>query len=247
MKKNVIYSLALVVCAMFLSCQNDFQDVDQKLIDEIQVRNDNDILLERRMQWASFITAKVLKNSEEGRAYLLNVLNHESALDIDILLDTPNAFYNTFYSYLLDYLEEEHVSSGVIGDPRPDLEKDKPRRPIMNSRSPEQDAADYIEYLVNLNCVQLYFPNDLQFPEDGFIMTSVAHPLVESDSNKGFIRYFTEVTPDGSITEAVIVDPTYVVVNDNIIVARPKRIFADIECSYLEFPGLDFTEFLNPN
>ncbi|MDC7994283.1 hypothetical protein [Altibacter sp. HG106] len=122
----------------------------------------------------------------------------------------------------------------------------------------------FISYMIDDNCTELYFPNGLNL-NGSFELTSTAHPLTTANWNNGILRTYTGQSGgisgsdgrnpvcahyNGCVTHAVAsVDNTYVLNNDNIIVARPKRNpFAQLDdpCFYGgQYSGIDFTDLLD--
>ena len=101
------------------------------------------------------------------------------------------------------------------------------------------------------NCIELYFPNGVNFT-GSFDITSSAHPLNNNSSNDGIIRYYSYGSGGfevgGSLppfaTEDVTIDNHYVTLNDNVIIARPVPGF-QVECDYSQYEVGDFTLFPN--
>ena len=121
----------------------------------------------------------------------------------------------------------------------------------------------FISYMIEDNCTELYFPNGLNL-RGAFELTSTAHPLTSANWNNGILRTYTgqagsisgsdEGIPvcahyNGCVTHPVAsVDDTYLLNNDNIIVARPRRnpfTHIDDPCLYGQYSGIDFTDFLD--
>ena len=103
-----------------------------------------------------------------------------------------------------------------------------------------------IDYLINSNCTEFYFPRGF-----GFIsidITSTAHPLdtfglnTYNDGNKRISAFGGYAAPH------VLVNTSYINNNNHlIIVARPFRIVLDTICDYSQYSDIDFTDFLDGN
>jgi len=217
--------------------------------------------LETRLQWVSYITATVLYFEEDARTDFFNTVNNRGALHLEELLG--NNSFSTFKTKFLYYLYLYSSPEYKQGNPFnlcPDSEKLPPWPPFSDSTGgdtpipkprvvidPIQDAVDgFMNYILNENCIELYFPNQLlPYSQESFRVTSTAHPLTNSLENEAFLRYrqgeFYCITVEEIIMSPVnVIHPSF-----NTIVARPYRDASmNDNCSYSQYPNIDFTDFL---
>lgn len=204
---------------------------------------------ERRMAWTSFITGKLLRYDDAAKAELLTHLSgSENRIPIADLLtgtaDPSTPFETGFVNELSFYI---YV---YIGGGRPSYELDPPPQPIAGYPAEVQaEIDDFMDFIVRQNCLELYFPRGLVFPE-GYTLTTTAHPLTSSESNEGVLRHHQPIMVDGALilTELVEVNDMYVDRTDNVIVVRPVRPEAlglNNECLYPEYFEINFLDFLD--
>lgn len=197
----------------------------------------------KRLQWASYITAKVLRNTtpavrsaiQNMAATNNNVIALEDLLGNNIFNPNINSFKNDFIIHLDDFLS---YTNQIL----PEHDKPTPPKPITHSNE-ENDIVNsrqiFIDFFVEEVCAELYFPNGLTFIPN-FSLKSTAHPLYENiNSNDGFKRNFN----DQKSLNGVTIDLEYVNQNNNIIIARPVRDMNSNICDYDEFSIEDFTVF----
>ncbi len=206
-------------------------------------------LFERRMEWLSFLTVKVMDEQTSTKAYINGLMTANNTVQASALFG--HSPYTSFEAEFRDLLYDE--LSGTIPDP--DHDRDKPGVPIIPIPDPltgdvyEIAVQDFIDYIVTDNCVELYFPNGAIVGNSGGIgfsftsFTSTAHPLNSDASNAG-IKRLERIAPAPlrGYTTDVTVNDGYVNINDNVVVARPKTTIA---CPYTEYGTLDFTLFLD--
>jgi len=271
--KNLIFYLFAVALTLS-SCQTEDtlltpENKDQSLQLDAQETGQNGLfgntnrkggdplnyqVLENRLHWFSFITAKLLRHDAKYQAQFVTLLGAGSTIPAsDIIGDGPftSNFYNDFRVELINYI------NGVVPDP--DDEPAKPPKPPLDlpggfGPTPEMIADEIIDYLTNIHCVELYFPKGLDLvstePES---ITSTAHPLTGSMENEGYKRLYVGildpdtslvvVTFDATVNAAYLNDPLHTVV----IVARPNRTAVTPEgpdCSYAQYSEIDFEDFL---
>ncbi len=245
MKSLTALKTLALVCLIFTSCQTDNVEIpidneinSEKKVPELTDKSSYDALLfEGRMQWTAFIAAKVLLHNKNARTEVTNMISNKTiALEDLINTDdvTETAFEQDFMYELTEYYryvrnpEEDRPPHGISG--------------CCTNGTAEEHAAAFVNYMVNMNCVELYFPNYIIYAGNNPTeISSTAHPLTEFDSNYGYIRY-AELQSD-SPTDEVIVNQNYVDTHHIMIIARPVR---DTErCEYRDIPVDDFTEFLN--
>jgi len=194
------------------------------------------------MQWTSFITGEIIDNDTSLRLYIMSQLSTSDAIHVEDLIgaNTNNqSFHDAFESLLYSYFAFGNSANGC-----PEGDKDHPPI-IIGNGAPVQTLVDlFIKYIAVDNCVELYFPNNLDFSA-GYTVTSTAHPLSTVNSNIGYERRNSLC---GDETLKKLVNTTYVSNNPNIVVARPLIITTtdpDDPCNYRQYGGIDFTDFLS--
>lgn len=224
-------------------------------------RETEDEKFERYLQWVSFISGRVIRYHLDARQEINSLLGTgQNVFTLTSLLDeSPNAIAPNFNTHFRSILFYYIMIIEELG--RPQLGLDIP--PIAPTDedivfSQEGSFSDFLDYMLQDNCVELYFPKDLVFPTN-FQITSTAHPLTDAVSNYGYLRHHDPIytiagtglgNPNGPILieKIEVIDPSYVEANDNIIVARPYRVFIGTGdtpiCHYEDYPS-DFTLFLD--
>lgn len=220
---------------------------------------------ETSLQWISYITAKVIYDDVIAKnEFLASVSNNETiALENLIGVNESSQFKTKFLEYL--YLFSSYSQGNNTGSFCPDSERIPPipplgsgtcttcGSPIINGglrveTDPVQDAVDdFMTYVLNENCIELYFPNSLLiYSQSSFRITSTAHPLTNALENDAFLRYPDSDNSCGVVVEAIIMSPDNVIhPSFNTIVARPyKDNSINNPCDYLEYSDIDFTDFL---
>ncbi len=272
MKKHIIL-FASAACIIFASCETETNDFDTATESNLTTATTTTFgagncdyekdLFERQLHWFAFLSAKAAAHSEAAQTEinfklndLSNTGNTISAEDLIGPNYTMPNFRAAFISSILYY------ANGDVPDP--DTEIDKPNPPIVPDPfvplTPEEIKDAFLNTMLYENCVELYFPVGVNFGPQHFILTSAAHPLTDSPCNEAIRRYTQPQTPGGLSnsnggnggfesnpfeTEEVIVKPSYLTTNDNIFIARPKPNLFIAHCTYNEYPGVDFTNFLD--
>ncbi len=197
-------------------------------------------IFENRLQWVSFITGKILRYNEDARTEVLNLLPPgKYIIRLNTLLPDNGVIGTAFEADFLHYLQIYMTP----GHPHHEIDIPPLGAPI-GTPIPEV-VQEFLDDVLENNCVELYFPNRLELSlAVNYTITSTAHPLNDSLSNDGIVRFFVPRNIGGIIKETnrVRVTPGYVSRNPNIIVARPYREVN--ECSYDNYASLDFTDFL---
>ncbi len=273
MKLKFITSLLLILFC-FSNCQPETEPSTEFQSENYTSEIKNDVIttnkasfydekLQIRMQWASFITAKMLVY-KPFRSILKTHLNLNQTDRIslnDLIGSNPiNSNIKTSFLNQLSYYFEELVTE-------PDPEKDKPATIFIggvvgdggiiigttNKFTETTPDGEWLSYWLKSNCIELYFPNLIIEPTaNDFIIESTAHPLNKDTGNFGFTRYSNGINlEDGWYTETLVTDiDAQDLLTDNIvIVARPvKSLFGTLsgpDCSYSEYNGIEFTDFLD--
>lgn len=262
--KKLLPLLSIVLALLATSCEKETLEISNEGIAPLVTQNvaqktsctSEYDLFERRLQWFSFISAKVLRYNTAARSEVQGEIFgfNDDTVEAELLLGTTLSNFEAAF-------ENEFIYYVGTCCPDPDTEGGKPDEPIIpdpiSPLTPQQKYELFVNYMVDDNCVELYFPNGLNF-SGSFQLTSTSHPLTSSASNEGTLRYynmqygFDTVEGGGGtgspyITEGVCVDDAYAANNNNIIVARPIRNTqsVDPDCSYTNYEGINFTLFLD--
>ncbi len=240
--------------------------------------DDSDVIdpFENSLQWLAFISAKTILFDTEARTHFLFAIGDDNVVQINELLSGAgegslmNQFEREFRDVLFRYFCMElecGKPDDLTGGPVPPFNPPPPGGGVAppdetfsnlstvpaSTRDSHahvwQAVDDYIDFVLNLNCFELYMPTDLNFLSSPINLTSVGHPLEITPSNYGFKLHDTPIVGPKTIQEAVlvIVDPIYAAGNGNVILARPYRVAAggagaDL-CGYVEYP-VNFDLFL---
>lgn len=209
-------------------------------------------VLERRMQWASYITAKVLCRDAEARTEVMELLMIQESeyLDLDQLLLT-NEYTPTFRTLFID--EATYHLNNIDGEEQFFPEPSHNQAVPPSSRQVElSNIHQFIDFLTVDNCLELFFIN--AFIDDrGNHYFSTAHPLTTEEDNYGYeVLYsdggFGQGNNSGTFrVEETVVTPIMAASDDKIIVCRPRRhTLENPACEYSEIGrGVDFTLFLS--
>ncbi|WP_299684720.1 hypothetical protein [uncultured Dokdonia sp.] len=188
-----------------------------------------------------------------------------------------NEFQNTYKEILIDFitivLEEEDnqkssnnrfEASDLPENCRPETASNIPppplgpngqngapelENPIPVEEEAEIIATNFINYILQNNCLEFFFPlniNDNDFSQ----ISSTAHPLTSSDSNTAIARNRSSVFPGNTChnqmtTLEYIISSNYTPATDEIIiVTRPKTsVNPNPDCVYQY--DINFSQFLN--
>ncbi|MDC7997406.1 hypothetical protein [Gilvibacter sediminis] len=234
--------------------------------------SDNE-LLENRMEWLAFLSAKVLDNDASKITQINNLMSAANTIKLKDLFGSQNPGFETAFRELL--WREIYVVH-----PDPDHDRDKPIPPIGGSggngfienvvldpanlakadetlggdglNTNDEQVEAFMDYLQNQHCLELYFPNgQIFYNAFGLVannpnnyITTTAHPLNSDSFNAGIKRKHKNMPyTSDGYTASVTVNPAYVSAETNIIVARP--FYFGSNCSYSDLGGLDFTLFLD--
>lgn len=255
--KKIIAALLLLV--FVFSCQKeDIQNEETQAIDnsktQVTAKSFSSIndgysqreILEINLRWTSYITGSVLRNDASSRLEVAALLqNGNNVIRLNQLFGNGSAFETKFYELTNWYL--------FMGYPNHD--KTRPNPPPQGIGGGHSNlAASFMNYILNTNCIELYFPKSMIFT-GSFEITTTGHPMNDTDNfNDGIVRYYNPVSTSGlgdffSTTHDVTVNANYVQHKDNIIIARPYRNtnepLAGNSCNYIQYDDIsDFTDFL---
>lgn len=196
--------------------------------------------LENHLDWVAYITAKIVhdNNNTAERNLLVSLLSTNNTIAIDELLDvSTNPQSSTFEGKFKSLLILAHYG------PEPGDGEEEPDPVCDTCEDNNVFYNNFKNYILNDNCVELYFPEGLNLSTNSDV-TSVSHPLTSAQQNDGFRRSYGLQYPDNAAT-SVVVNPFYLIGNDNVIVARPVRDLGVQACDYSDYPGIDFTDFLD--
>lgn len=261
---NVLFLFSL--CFFIFSCQQEkdfslnepnpaYQLSNAASTDSDQTESLEDDF-ERHLQWVSFITGRVLRYNEEARIEVNNLLSSnpvgDRSIDLNILLDERDPSLLEFNTHFRDalalylFIIEDNGRPGLALDIPPFA----PDVPVEDSIILESIIGidDFMDYVLEENCVEVYFPKDMVYV-GLFEISTTAHPLRNDLSNIGYLRHYKPINGPFNpvLIEEVTIDLSYVDLNDNIIVARPVRTsLGSSSCAYQEYDDIvDFTLFLD--
>lgn len=253
--KKIVIPLLLLLCTY--SCQKENTVFEEEEIQTTAKRNGFSTLdeyspreiLEINLRWTAYIAGSVLRNDTGAQNQIALLLqNGNNSIKLHQLLENNTAFANKFIEQTNFYL--------LIGYPNHD--KTRPNPPPQGIGDGHSNStAMFIDYILNNQCIELYFPKSMNYSVN-YNITTTGHPMnATDDSNDGIIRYFSpqlmthnDFQDIFSTTHHVTVTDTYVQSNDNIIIARPYRNsntpIAGIDCFYTQYNDItDFTDFLD--
>ncbi|MGH1386733.1 hypothetical protein [Kordia sp.] len=209
-------------------------------------------IMEINLRWTAYITGYVLRHDTAARHQVAALLqNGNRVIKLSDVLVENTAFDDGFKNYLI-----ANFSGGNQTSPEPPKGRPNPPPPgIYDGDSFPSDTGTnpvdhFINYILTDNCIELYFPKSMVFSAQ-FTITSTGHSMTDKNFNDGAIRYYDEQFIDGeyTITDNVIMNDTYILNNDNIIIARPYRNSLGPRrnnCNYSQYDDItDFTDFLD--
>ena len=246
--KKLIYPCIIMMVFSFLSCEQETIDTPDNNIANLQnsITNQNRTtdaeILENSLQWASYTVAEVLLENTEFESYFNSKINGNKTVSLNSLLNDSSflgiGFRNTFENTLL---------ASISGIGHPEGQQGRPRLPIGGSDSnstSQQQTLDYLDYILNNNCIEIYIPYNLVFTKN--IIYTTGHPLDNDNFNSGI--KLTRERVDIVVFENIdYLAPSMGMMRNNIILARPVRIFPSVltACLYSDYSGIDFTTFFN--
>ena len=255
-KFKALLFLALIFCSQ--SCEKESIKEDNTSLELIKYepltninsksnKSVNIISLEDKMQWLSFMIAKVLLNDADTRQAVQTELDNSagsSAIPLSNLIREsltmqPNPDFNDEFRTEF-YYQYNNPACGRPGSHRPKPIIDPGGWPPPPPESPYPIYDSYVNDLLLNNCFEVYFPNGITYLQiigsnSGPNYTiSTAHPLNQDSSNIG---YRIEGNCRG----------TNVDVNNStmgiVVVVRPYEDGTYV-CDYDKYDVNDFTGFL---
>lgn len=262
-----IYTFLIIGIFSCASCQKTSWGEDLIMEDEFRTPPELDgplkneslsegEVLERKMQWASFITAKIFCENQSARDEVAEQLLETQTDHISISQLIVSAEHTpVFKRHFIDLVYYYRLVISSNGRPNHNEVIPPPSSPslleLLSSPSPtifstlesaEVDA--YINFLTQENCTELFFLNQLRNEDDSYLST--AHPMVEGGAeNYSFLRSCGDCTLGGVCVKEMTIDDRQVDAEYEIIVCRPYRLTNGSACLYPQFEGIDFTLFLN--
>lgn len=247
--------MLLISFVFIVSCNQDNDEIitQEKKINTLMLnqKNPNNTTsvtqndLEKILQWVSFIAVQTIMSDTNAHSTLISKLNGNNSIPIQDLIGENvskyDPFKSTFYNILSNLPKEDPIHG-----------MQTPPRPIVRCSTCKNN--EFIELFIKEtlidNCIELYFPEGLPSTVTG--MTSTSHPLTTDNFNEG-IKHYPDPFNNNSINTVIVnVNPAYLTnqfFNDIVVVARPYRPFTgqpDLFCSYNQYAGIDFTDFLQP-
>ncbi len=245
MKKTILLLFTIVICLS--SCQKeeiqlelnaDFKATTIDRANDPIPEYTNQEILEINLRWTAFLASKVLKDNTAARSEVQGKLqNGKNSLTlINLFNNEESDFYHSFYTQLTIY----------IGNGHPEYGETRPNPPPITPPGSMSEEQKFLKYILNDNCVELYFPRGLNFFTSNEL-TSTGHPITNANNNQGVkLLQGNEPSNDPNTTNIYPnVNLNYVNNNNNIVIARPYRGFLNPNCGYAEYSNIDFTDFLD--
>lgn len=257
--RKIVITLLLSFCVISCQKEDTFLDNETKqipitqkdLISTVDLYSQREIL-EINLRWTAFITGSVLRNSTEAQNQVAMLLqNGNRVIKLQDLLIENTAFDVSFKSYLTDYLA---TGSNQV-EPNGDKARPNPPPQGIDNGGHANTTMFFIDYILNQNCIELYFPKSLNF-RNTYSISSTGHAMNDENFNAGIIRYYNQLPinnyDEHYSTDNVTINYTYVTNNKNIIIARPYRNSYEStptngqNCRYTQYNDIEyFTDFLN--
>ncbi|MBC8757090.1 hypothetical protein H2O64_20625 [Kordia sp. YSTF-M3] len=257
--KKILFPLLLLLCVF--SCQKEGSLFEEEAIQskpitlksfETTSNYSEREILEINMRWTAYIAGSVLRDNLDAKLEIAALLqNGNRVIRLNQLLENNTAFADAFRNQTNFYFIEG----------RPSHDKTRPNPPPqgINGGGHSSLTGLFISYILNQQCIELYFPKSMNYTGN-YTITTTGHSMNPLENfNDGIIRYYdpllgTTTGSEGdnvySTTHNVIVTNAYVNNYDNIIIARPYRNFDepinDTNCSYTQYNDIqDFKDFLD--
>jgi len=243
-----------ILCLLIVSCEAtesegviDNGSADLKMeqgTNGFQGNKNSTEQFESMMQWGAFLTAYTIFHDELARAELLNAIPAgENSFELNQLFFVSNDFELAFKAYFDLYANSCYQSKPAC----PETAGSFPDPPLGGGGNIQAVLySDFRADLIQNNCLELYFPNELVFEQQeskNFVINIVttAHPLNNNPFNNGFKLFANHgENPSAAVTN---IDGNYIV-DKNVIVLRPYQNLEDSNCYYEQFGVGDFTDFL---
>ncbi|MBX2827033.1 MAG: hypothetical protein KTR22_02675 [Flavobacteriaceae bacterium] len=223
-------------------------------------------IFESQLQWVSSITVAVLQDNALAKTEFYNEFNSspDGTIDIDRLIgpDAVNMQFSAdFEAKLLWHIKNPfghpsttnpppippHIGGFTSDDDNPTSFNTEEANAgfTFEVGDPYQAKLEgFYDTMLNQNCVELFIPNGLNHSGEFY---STSHPLTTATCNeaiksvKDMWGWWGAQTYPSSVNQWGIFN--------NLIIARPERIGLVSDpsnpCAYTQYPGIDFTLFLN--
>jgi len=247
MRLKTIFSL-LTLLMVFFACENEFDETLAIRDSEIVTNSGNlgldesfsrQLGFQNSLQLVSSILARLAIVDREVRRELTSLNTSTNVIQLSQLIgpDVPDdsRIKQCFTLSLIAFFNGGRPGHSVVIPPS----QEDPGIVVF-----EDVAGEFINHILNDHCVELYFPNGINFnllPPSNIYST--AHPLNNDEKNDG-VQYRLELITGGTyvVSEILFVDSNIVNESADIMVARPKRSF---RCDYSEYSDVsDFKLFL---
>lgn len=248
--------VSIIACLFLTSCEREIEtleneeDYTQSIESTIPQLNNNtgeslkgDItkgnnpptaseIFKNEMEWASYLAAKVIRELNNSERSAVRALIVNERIPLENLIGSSSqlqSFHDSFFTHLKNRF--------VVGNPGVDEEEPNKTEEV----DPLQAAYDYLDYILNQNCVELYFPVGILDGYKDFI--SLSHPLTNSSGNYGYKRAADNKTSFiSNITSSQINLNQF---NITYIISRPERdMNPNSGCDYPQYSGINFLLFL---
>lgn len=242
---------------LFLGLLSNFSCQEFTLIEDVEITSDEDTrsdpstyqksfghigVLESRMQWASYISARIFCQNHEAREEVATFLElqNSSTLSFDQLIVSTE--HTPIFREAFRY--QVRILIRYIEGYRPEPTRTKPIPP--SSGEGKLFVSTYIEAIAIKNCIELFFPNGLSSSmAESYYSTS--HPMTLAQSNFGYELSCADIDfrRDNWGSTEITNDRSFVKSGREVIVARPYRTESLQGCPYSEYDHIDFAQFLN--
>ncbi len=244
--KRIPQLILMTCCLVMASCQTNDEVIADPQNEETTFQKESyngrfglglsdTELFEARNQWLAYITVRVLRENPQMKNQLAPMLSPNNTIAVDQLISNEDlGHFNTLF---------QGVLYQYIAGTREDGEPKTPPGAAVPTCCGSIDGimAGLIDYWTVDNCVELYFPNGII--GTGTIetsMVSTAHPLIDSETNNGFKRVLSNRPTVDEVTVNELFAGSYPF---TMVVARP--VFDNDPCTYPQFSGIVFEEFLD--
>ena len=249
---KILY-VSIITCLLLISCEREVEILENEAAftqftdpkESLQLNNitngdttrDTTPTLEsevfkNNMEWASYLSVKVIHNLNNTERSAVRALIVNGKIPLENLVGS-NTQLQSFHDSFFTYLEFRFI----VGHPGVDDETPNKTAEV----DPLQAAYDYLDYMLNQNCVELYFPVGILDGPNDFV--SLSHPLTNSNVNYGYKRQANNETSFiPRITQRQINLNQF---NITYLIARPFRDMSHgSRCEYSQYTDIDFIQFL---
>lgn len=259
--KHLFFTIVVFIFLFSCSDSEEIIDTKENSIENIQTRGfdngkptDPAILdrmdLRASLELASYIAGRTILKHEDARNYIVALSLENNVLDVSTLIGraAENPFKEKFHFEFLRLFSRPGVEDGGV-------EPIGFRASLGNILDVEDEFRidhyqEYLIFLAELNCLELFFPVPLSFNKDNMRITVTMPRLSGNEqSNIGGELYQTGITKINA-GHHLLVDTDYLFslahTDNNLLILRPVRTI-DEQCEYPTniYTNTDFNDFLN--